>query len=1000
MNSRNISLILTFLFFLSKCFGQSDVSYIRSQSLSITELNFNEIFATLTDDKENMWMLGGSQICRNTGYDVDCFTLPISQSRNMFFIGKGIVGIINKTHNEYCFFDLKTYKSEKFNVPASSFICRNSTGSDGVVFINKENILQYDFVKKATVKIGTIAIFPYVQFIKYYKTSTGNVVRLYADKFVLDNQVFPIDKIDVVDYLDFVELKDGYIINSGKAFYFYNKKTHSFTKIYTDNFDCKKLWLDAKSNLLMALPHLNQCNTISKLYMVKSDIGSTEKIAIEKDLSHLIDQKDYEAAVINCNGENFQEKINFATHMGMYSYAKHNNAFTTELTVSNKSSRFGRVLKGIVKDDKGKVYYCGEENNIYIQNLDNSFDTIPIKVVLNDTIRTMTFGRNLVFDEKRNLIYGVCGQYKKFTATLFAMDIKSKKIVKEIPIKNRIYSMYRHKQMIYLATSDHLVLEYDIDEQKLDTLMVFKDVGVRTRVLYAIDDDLLIGTEDGLYTYNLSSKKLSENKILAGVSLMGMTHDKNNLYVSSNLTGIYVVNRVTNKITQFNKENGLSNNSVNITLPLDNGKLLASTEKGINIIDMSQQLILPLTKDRANISDNEFNTISYLIDADKIYLGSVNGATIIDRKQLDKSNNYEAEISKLEVHDFGKEAIVLYNGISKLSFSPITQKLVIYFGSTNKNSKVSFAYKPDQSSQWKVLTSNKLELIRPISNQINLQVICSDENGIWSDKVTNYEIEIQQHFYNKIWFYILMTSLISAMIYAFSRWRIKEINAHNDEITSINKRVSELNLTALQSQMNPHFLFNAMSSIQYHLTSNNLKKAEEVLSSFGKLIRMILESSKAKTWSLEKEIEMLTKYIDIEKEKFDKDELNVSFNTLQLANKGWQIPPMIIQPYIENAFNHAFVMMEEKAELHIDISDKEEIIIVNIIDNGIGIDKSKSYKKNVVHDSMGMNITQERIAMYNDENKSGKIELIINDNSNIKGTSIKIMFPKQMAINK
>lgn len=993
-------LILLSLFYLNLklCLGQSPLLYEKSQTLSYKDLNFNEVFGTLTDAKDNIWMLGGNDLCRNTGHDIDCFPLPIDQARSMFFIGEDIIVIVDKTQSKFCYFDLKTYCFKNISVPESAILCRNSSLSNQLYFIFKGDLLKFDFIKNSYNKEKKLAHFPNTQFVKYFMTSNGSIASLSHEKLAIDDKIFPIDKIDVINYLDFVELKDCYLVNSGRDLYSYDIMKASFVKIYSDNFDCKKIWKDKVGNVLLAIPQPIQCNIISKLYLLKPDVSVNGKLELKEDLGYLIDEKDYESTIINCNSNDFTKGINFATHMGMYSYIKHDNAYCTILTVNNKTSRFGRVLKGIVKDKLGNVYYSGEENNIYIQKVNNTIDTIAINVILDGKMAKLTNGKSLIYDSDKSWIYGVSGQYKKRSTTLYALDIKSRKVIKYWPIKNRISSMMEHQRKIYMATSDKYVFTFDMNTMLLDTLIAFKDESIRTKVCYVSNNDLLIGTDNGLISYNLLSNKLSSNTELGGISIIGITESSNDLYIASNITGLYIIDKVTRKVKLYDKANGLSGNSVNIATVLNNGNIVVSTENGLNIINVKEKLVLPLTKDKINISNNEFNTLSYLIEADKLYFGTVNGATIIDKNKLDKSNNYLANISKLVVHDFGKETYNIYLNVSNFIFSPLTQKLVIHFGSFNKSNKISFAYRINNSDHWMVIEHNKLELIRPLVNTSKMEVKCTDLNGIWSEKSTIFTIEVQQHFYNKQWFYILITTLISALVFLFSKWRIKELKSHQKEILAVNKRILELNLVALQSQMNPHFLFNAMSSIQYYLKTNNILKAEEVLSSFGKLIRRILESSKVKTWTLEEEISLLQNYIEIEKEKFEKDEIQINFDLSHLKNKNWLIPPMLIQPFIENAFKHAYVMMEAKALLNIIISDNNDLVRVSIMDNGIGIDTLLKKKKDASHTSLGMDIIRERIQLYNEESTNGKITFSINaDDKKIKnGTLIELYFPKTL----
>jgi sensor histidine kinase YesM len=160
-----------------------------------------------------------------------------------------------------------------------------------------------------------------------------------------------------------------------------------------------------------------------------------------------------------------------------------------------------------------------------------------------------------------------------------------------------------------------------------------------------------------------------------------------------------------------------------------------------------------------------------------------------------------------------------------------------------------------------------------------------------------------------------------------------------------------------------------MASIQYMIHTKDIYKADNYLTSFGTLVRMILESSKNKTWSVRSEIKMLKLYLELEKERFEDGFIHTEIDTKKLINEDMEIPPMLIQPFVENACNHAFWGLKDKqAELKIIFSEKEDALIVKISDNGVGIEKSKSHSTISYKKSRGMEITQERIDNFNSNN--------------------------------
>ncbi|HEV7423780.1 MAG TPA: histidine kinase, partial [Candidatus Paceibacterota bacterium] len=165
-------------------------------------------------------------------------------------------------------------------------------------------------------------------------------------------------------------------------------------------------------------------------------------------------------------------------------------------------------------------------------------------------------------------------------------------------------------------------------------------------------------------------------------------------------------------------------------------------------------------------------------------------------------------------------------------------------------------------------------------------------------------------------------------------------------------------------QMNPHFIFNSLNSINWFIQGNNKVKASEYLTKFSKLVRLILQNSKASLIPLESELESLGLYLDLEGMRFD---YHFSYKILvpqDMDISMLKVPPLIIQPYVENAIWHGLLHKDEKGQLDIEVTEEDDQLFFRITDNGIGRNQaavigSKSATK---HKSMGMQITRERIA--------------------------------------
>ena len=183
--------------------------------------------------------------------------------------------------------------------------------------------------------------------------------------------------------------------------------------------------------------------------------------------------------------------------------------------------------------------------------------------------------------------------------------------------------------------------------------------------------------------------------------------------------------------------------------------------------------------------------------------------------------------------------------------------------------------------------------------------------------------------------------------------------------SELNHQATELEMLALRAQMNPHFIFNSLNSINRFILQNNKAQASEYLTKFSKLVRLILQNSQASLITLENELESLGLYLDLESLRFEHHfsyEISIAKD---LDIEVLKVPPLIIQPYAENAIWHGLMHKEDKGHLQIVLYQEEELLCYKITDDGIGRKKAAELKSKSVstHKSMGMRITAERIAI-------------------------------------
>lgn len=216
---------------------------------------------------------------------------------------------------------------------------------------------------------------------------------------------------------------------------------------------------------------------------------------------------------------------------------------------------------------------------------------------------------------------------------------------------------------------------------------------------------------------------------------------------------------------------------------------------------------------------------------------------------------------------------------------------------------------------------------------------------------------------------------------------------------TLQKELAEYEQKALHLQMNPHFVFNCLGSISSFIVQNGTDSAIKYLSKFSKLMRLTLEYSKESLIPIDKEIESLQNYLELEQLRFN----NVFEFKITKSNEiedDMALPPLLLQPFVENAIIHGLIPKKENGTISVDFSIDKESLICTILDDGIGFDKSKEIKENLVaiHKSMALDITKKRLEMMEASTyQKAKVEIkeIKNETGEILGTKVVLNLPIQ-----
>ena len=257
------------------------------------------------------------------------------------------------------------------------------------------------------------------------------------------------------------------------------------------------------------------------------------------------------------------------------------------------------------------------------------------------------------------------------------------------------------------------------------------------------------------------------------------------------------------------------------------------------------------------------------------------------------------------------------------------------------------------------------------------------ERDLTDTKLENSQLRNNFQMYVIVGFIII---IVLAGVILFYRWNQTKIKQQ--------QREAEMSQTLLRTQMNPHFVFNAMSVIQSYIYDNDTVNSSKFLVNFSRLMRLILENSPKKHIPIATEIEILEKYLETQKLRFEERfHYEVTADDL-LFQESLVIPPMIAQPFIENAIEHGQLHTIDGGFIRVSMKKENDMLLISIIDNGVGRKGAKANKKSSAHKSMAMDITSQRIENLNKKYKTSGTLLVEDYNKELEtGTKVLISLP-------
>ncbi|MGA3012441.1 MAG: histidine kinase [Bacteroidales bacterium] len=435
--------------------------------------------------------------------------------------------------------------------------------------------------------------------------------------------------------------------------------------------------------------------------------------------------------------------------------------------------------------------------------------------------------------------------------------------------------------------------------------------------------------------------------------------------------------------------------------------LFIGTNLGLNRIDLNT--LNHENRVKSNFYDNEVGYYDYsgkVAGCDRegnIWVGTDSHLLKIDTKLLDKlsAGKPKIKIIGLEVN---YQPDSNFNSDYVRNFSHSDNNLIFHFTATNylNPNQTLYRYKLEGLADHWSEYSTEIKAVLTSLNYGKYRLIVEAYNRMDNSKTgsTIYSFHIRFPWYLNGWFITGTLVFLILSIYWIIRLRINQIKISEQTKSEFARQLSTIEMRGLQSQMNPHFIFNSINSIQGFILKNKVDDAIGYLQNFSKIIRQTLDNATKEYISLDEEIEYIKWYLNLELMRFD-NKFKVEFRIHENLNpQNIQIPPMIIQPYVENAVRHGLFHKEDgEGLLLIDISIEGENLKCVIEDNGVGRKKSKEIDswRDLQHKPQSTRITQERIDLLNKSTQSDKYRVTIKDICNrigdVKGTQVEIILP-------
>ena len=466
--------------------------------------------------------------------------------------------------------------------------------------------------------------------------------------------------------------------------------------------------------------------------------------------------------------------------------------------------------------------------------------------------------------------------------------------------------------------------------------------------------------------------------------------------------GIYILDEGYNILDHITTDDGLVSNTINQLYVDQDSIIWVGTNNGINTLAINEDTYTLKKILGSSLILTSPNITQFYKEDSILYVGTDQGLAIINIKEIGVAKELPLRITDIKISDqFYDQA-----NVNQLEYDQNDFEIQYLGISYNRHGRLNYRYRLlGLSEDWINTTERKATFLQLQPKKYSFELEVQNEYGDWMALDIPLKFTINKPYW-KTWWFISSMGLIGfliiggALYYYISNLKKEKMFLENEQ--QLSDELNESRQKALSSQLNPHFVFNSLNSIQNFILTKRTELSSDYLSMFSKLMRFVFENSKKLYVPLSDEIEALKLYLELEQVRHN-NKFRYKIHTGNLPLSEIVLPSLLIQPIIENAIWHGLLhKFKDNRLLEVNFTSEEAYLCIEVKDNGVGRGASKPRPKFIKKQrSSGVELTKQRLNLLSQSTglkTSFEIIDLLDENNKSVGTSVVISLPLNLKI--